>query len=114
MPSGLLESPPLRQIDRLGRRCVSALSEIGMSASLVGESIYWLVTGRMRGQPVRPSAVFLQMMQIGVGALPIATVLAATIGMMLAIQSLYSLGRSAPSPSPPSASPFRWCASSRR
>ena len=91
MPPGLIESPPLRQIDRLGRRCVSALSEIGMSASLVGESIYWLVTGRMRGQPVRPSAVFLQMMEIGIRAVPIVAVMAATIGVMLGIQGIHTL-----------------------
>ncbi|HVT53327.1 MAG TPA: ABC transporter permease, partial [Dongiaceae bacterium] len=43
-------------------------------------------------QPVRIRAVFHEMHQIGVAALPIATLLSGTIGLMLAIQSLYSLG----------------------
>src|ERR1043165_9655427 len=43
-------------------------------------------------QPVRIRMIFHEMQQIGVAALPIATLLSGTIGLMLAIQSLYSLG----------------------
>ncbi len=76
----------------LGRRTVAGLDEVGYAASLFFESIYWMLIGWHYRQPVRISAVFAAMMQFGVQAIPIATLLAATIGLMLAIQSLYSLG----------------------
>lgn len=76
----------------LGRRTVAGLDEVGYAASLFFESIYWILVGWRYRQPVRTSAVFAAMMQFGVQAIPIATLLAATIGLMLAIQSLYSLG----------------------
>jgi phospholipid/cholesterol/gamma-HCH transport system permease protein len=40
---------------------------------------------------VRPKAVFAEMMEIGVKAIPIVGVMAATIGIMLAIQGIYTL-----------------------
>ncbi|MBF0305545.1 MAG: ABC transporter permease [Alphaproteobacteria bacterium] len=50
-----------------------------------------MVLGRARRQPVRLPAIFDQAMEIGIRALPIVTVLAGTIGVMLAIQGIYSL-----------------------
>jgi phospholipid/cholesterol/gamma-HCH transport system permease protein len=82
----------LRLAEGFGRSAVRGVEEVGFAAALFLESLLWAGLGPARRQPVRLSAVAAQMMQIGVGALPIATVLAATIGMMLAIQSLYSLG----------------------
>lgn len=82
----------LRVTEGIGRGVVRGVEEVGFASTLFLESLYWAVLGPARRQPVRLPAIFTQMMQIGVEALPIATVLAATIGMMLAIQSLYSLG----------------------
>lgn len=82
----------LRMAEGLGRGVVRGADEVGFAAALFVESLFWALLGPARRQPVRLPAVFAQMMQIGLEALPIATVLAATIGMMLAIQSLYSLG----------------------
>ena len=82
----------LRVAEGIGRGVVRGVEEIGFAGALFLESLLWAVAGPARRQPVRLSAVFAQMMQIGIEALPIATVLAAAIGMMLAIQSLYSLG----------------------
>jgi len=81
-----------RVAEGVGRIVVRGVEEVGFAAALFAESLLWAVVGPTRHQPVRVTAVFAQMMQIGIEALPIATVLAATIGMMLAIQSLYSLG----------------------
>jgi phospholipid/cholesterol/gamma-HCH transport system permease protein len=78
-------------LDRLGRRAVAGVAEFGFAAALVGESLYWLVAGRSRRQPVRLGPVLEQAMEIGIGALPIVTVLSGTIGIMLAIQGIYSL-----------------------
>ena len=82
----------LRVAEGIGRGVVRGVEEVGFAGALFVESLLWTVLGRARRQPVRLPAVVTQMMQIGIQALPIATVLAATIGMMLAIQSLYSLG----------------------
>jgi len=82
----------LRVAEGLGRSVVRGVEEVGFAGALFLESVLWAALGPARRQPVRLTAVFAQMMQIGIGALPIATVLSATIGMMLAIQSLYSLG----------------------
>ncbi len=82
----------LRAAKSVGRRVVGGTAEVGFAGALFGEALFWIVCGRRRYQPVRLDAVFAQMMQVGIQALPIVSILAATIGMMLAIQSLYSLG----------------------
>ena len=69
----------------LGRSAARRVEEIGFGGALFAESLYWILFGASKRQPVRLSAVVLQMTQIGLQALPIATVLAATIGMMLAL-----------------------------
>lgn len=81
----------LRLLDRLGRRTVGAVAEFGFGAALLGESLYWLAMGRRRRQPVRLRAIAAEAMSIGIAALPIVTVLAGTIGVMLAIQGIYTL-----------------------
>lgn len=80
-----------RALDHIGRATVRAVGEFGFGASLFGECVYWLVMGKRRRQPVRPAAIFAQAMDIGIGALAIITTLAATIGLMLAIQGIYTL-----------------------
>jgi phospholipid/cholesterol/gamma-HCH transport system permease protein len=80
-----------RWMERLGRYAVRGVAEFGFGAALFGESLFWLAMGRRRRQPVRAPAIFAQGMEIGIGALPIVTVLAGTIGVMLAIQGIYTL-----------------------
>ena len=69
-----------------------AVDELGYATVLLGESLFWTLFGRRWRQPVRFTSVVAQMMHVGIEALPIATLLAAAIGSMLAVQSLYSLG----------------------
>jgi len=83
---------PAKIFERIGRRTVSGLDEMGYAAALFFEAIYWTLAGWRQRQPVRVNSVFAAMAEIGVAAIPIATLLAGTIGLMLAIQSLYSLG----------------------
>jgi phospholipid/cholesterol/gamma-HCH transport system permease protein len=82
----------LRFFDALGRRTAKGFDEWGFGASLLIESVIWVFIGRFYRQPVRFSHTFAEMMRFGIAAMPIAILLAATIGLMLAIQSLYSLG----------------------
>lgn len=77
--------------ERIGRATVKGVGELGFGAALFGESLFWLFLGRTRKQPVRLSSVFQQMMEIGIYAIPIVTVLSGTIGVMLAIQGIYTL-----------------------
>lgn len=77
--------------ERLGRYVMRGVDEFGFAASLLGKVLFWIVLGRSRRQPVRGAAIFSQAMDIGISALPIITLLAATIGVMLAIQGIYTL-----------------------
>jgi phospholipid/cholesterol/gamma-HCH transport system permease protein len=78
-------------VEQLGRRAVNGTVELGYGAALVTESLYWLVLGRGRHQPVRLAATFGQMMQIGIAAIPIAAALSFSVGVMLAIQGIHTL-----------------------
>lgn len=78
--------------ERTGRRTVRALDEVGYASALLGEAAFWTVLGRRLHQPVRLSNIVVQMMHVGIEAVPIASLLAAALGVMLAVQSLYSLG----------------------
>jgi phospholipid/cholesterol/gamma-HCH transport system permease protein len=78
-------------LERLGRAVVKAIEEFGYGASLLVESAYWVVFGSFRKQPVRVSSVFQQMMETGIYAIPIVSILAGTIGVMLALQGIHTL-----------------------
>ncbi len=78
-------------LERVGRRTTEGVEELGMAGWLLGRSAFYLSLGRFRGQPVRLSATVEEMMQIGIAALPITTLLSATIGLMLALQGIDTL-----------------------
>lgn len=80
---------PLAQ---LGRATFGALAGIGYAAMLLVDALYFTAVGWRVGQPVRIRAVFEQMRQIGVDALPIVSLLAFTVGIMLGIQFVSALG----------------------
>jgi phospholipid/cholesterol/gamma-HCH transport system permease protein len=84
-------NPVLRHTEALGRGVVEGVEMIGHWTVLIGESLYWIVAGPRLNQPVRLDAVVRQMMEVGVMALPIVGLLSATIGVMLAIQGIYTL-----------------------
>ena len=84
-------NPAQAVLDRVGRRSVQVLGEIGYASMLLFESLYFLVLGWRRGQPVRLRMVFEQMRQVGIDALPIVSLLSLTIGVMLGIQFISAL-----------------------
>ncbi|MCB2100975.1 MAG: ABC transporter permease [Rhodobacterales bacterium] len=85
------DSRLIRSLDRTGRKAVAAVEEVGNAGILVVESLYWLILGPRIRQPVRLDAVINQMMEIGIFAIPIIAMMAATIGVMLAIQGIHTL-----------------------
>lgn len=86
-----VHDPLLRAAERVGRGATRGVAEVGFAAALLGESLYWVALGRRQRQPVRLAPVADQAMEIGVLAIPIVTILAATIGVMLAIQGIDTL-----------------------
>jgi phospholipid/cholesterol/gamma-HCH transport system permease protein len=78
-------------VERVGERAAAGVEEVGFASWLLGQSFFYLGLGRRLGQPVRLSAVVEEMMQIGIAALPITTLLSATIGLMLALQGIDTL-----------------------
>lgn len=84
---------PVRIAENTGRSTLRGFEMVGFGATLVSDSFYWLVMGRVRGQKVRVQPVFAEMMEIGIRAIPIVTMLAVAIGVMLAIQGIYQLAR---------------------
>ncbi len=77
---------------QLGRATLGALAGFGYAAMLLVDALYFTFFGWRVGQPVRIRAVFEQMRQIGVDALPIVCLLAFTVGIMLGIQFVSALG----------------------
>ena len=78
-------------VEQIGRSVVRGLEGLGYAAVLLAQTVRWLTLGRFVHQPVRLSSIASQMMEIGVRALPIVTVLSVTIGVMLAIQGIHTL-----------------------
>ncbi|MEX2480712.1 MAG: ABC transporter permease [Gammaproteobacteria bacterium] len=78
-------------LERIGKSSIELLEEFGYYLALTVESLFWIVAGRTRRQPVRFSAAVQQMVDIGLAGLPIVFVLSFAIGVMLAIQGIHTL-----------------------
>lgn len=75
----------------VGQRTVESVRELGYLSSLLVESLYWLLLGHRRRQPVRLRAVFKEAAGVGVSAIPIVGLASFATGMMLAIQGIHTL-----------------------
>lgn len=84
-------SATLDRAESVGRAFVRGIGEIGLGGMLLLQALRWTFVGWRHRQPVRPGAIVAQAMEVGIAALPIVTVLAGTIGAMLAIQGIYTL-----------------------
>lgn len=82
---------PLRWVANIGRHTLAAVSQIGYGAALFVESLFWLIVGPRRKQPVHLAATTAEMMKIGVHAIPITASLSLSVGVMIAIQGIYTL-----------------------
>ena len=86
---------PVRFIAFVGQRSIvaarcirSGVEELGLGTTLFAECLFWLGFGKYRHQTVRVPTIFEQMMEIGIFAIPIATVLSFAIGITLAMQGI--------------------------
>lgn len=80
-----------RQLEALGRHCATGVEDVGHCTALLAESTFWILLGRWFKQRVRPDAVIEEMMNIGVRAIPVLTILALANGAMMAMQGIYTL-----------------------
>lgn len=83
--------PLLQKIEALGRRTTTWVDTMGFGASLFYQSAFWLCMGSRRKQRVRLEPIVSQMMEVGVQAIPIISLVSITIGLMLAIQGIDAL-----------------------
>ena len=74
--------------ERIGRQTIAGVEEIGNGGFLLLESFYWLFVGPRLKQPVRFGAVIMQMMEIGIKAIPLIAMMAGTIGAMMATSQI--------------------------
>lgn len=80
-------------IENIGRRTIKGIEELGYAFALLGESFMWLLTGKLRNQPVSVAMIFQEAMWIGVSAIPIISMLNLAVGVMLAIQAIFTLSK---------------------
>ncbi|MDJ0657824.1 MAG: ABC transporter permease [Xanthomonadales bacterium] len=80
-----------KSANAIGGVILKAIEGMGYAGALLVESLYYMVLGRRRGQPVKAASIAYQMMEVGVRAIPIVTVLSFAVGVSLAIQSIYAL-----------------------
>ena len=81
----------LGKVESVGRVTTRWIESVGFGATLLYQAGYWVVFGRQQHQPVRSASVFSQMMEIGILAIPIISIVSLTIGLMLAIQGIDAL-----------------------
>lgn len=77
--------------ERIGRRFVTGVEDFGYGALLLAESLFWILVGRWWQQPVRVRAVVGEMMEVGVLAIPVLSILSFANGSMMAMQGIYTL-----------------------
>jgi phospholipid/cholesterol/gamma-HCH transport system permease protein len=80
-----------RPLNSLGRATAQSLAGVGYAAMLCLESLWFMLAGWRVGQPVRPAAIAAEMRRVGVDALPIVSLLALVVGIMLGIQFIAAL-----------------------
>ena len=78
-------------ISRVGARVNNSVSFIGFTSKTISGALYILVMGRQKAQPMRIRHLSSEISIAGVQALPIVILMSAMIGVMLAIQGIYSL-----------------------
>jgi len=77
--------------EQVGRKFAAGVEDFGYAAALLGESLFWIFFGPWLKQRVRLHAVFSEMMNIGVQAIPVLSILSFAIGAMMAMQGIYTL-----------------------
>src|SRR3990172_6831751 len=75
----------------VGRNTLAVLRYAGGVSRLGKDAAYWTVVAPARGEGLRGRAPGPQMVLIGVNAIPIVSLIALFVGLILAFQSAYEL-----------------------
>lgn len=81
----------LSLVERIGKKTLSGVEEVGYQSSLFFESLYWIFLGPWLDQSVRLRLVIAEMKKIGVLAIPVVLLLSFSNGVMMAIQGITTL-----------------------
>jgi phospholipid/cholesterol/gamma-HCH transport system permease protein len=76
---------------QVGDEAIGSLAYVGALASLGWRAAYFTFVGPFRGRPLRVKSAISQAMQVGVGAVPILSLITFFIGLILALQAAYEL-----------------------
>ena len=76
---------------QIGGAVTEGLAYLGALATLGGRAAYFTFVAPLRGKPLRLQRAISQAMQVGVGALPILSLITFFIGLILALQGAYEL-----------------------
>jgi len=80
-------------VSQLGAGATDGLAYLGALAALSGRAVQYGVLAAFRGKVLRLQSAASQAMEAGVRALPILSLITFFIGLILALQSAYELGK---------------------
>lgn len=80
-------------VSQIGEGVTDSLAYLGALAMLGGRAAYYTFVGPFQGKPLRLQTAAAQAMEVGVRALPILSLITFFIGLILALQSAYELGK---------------------
>lgn len=92
----LAPQPEIRLVsvtETVGQATIDGLAYLGDLTILTGRSLHAVVIAPFQGQRIRVERAIHQAMAVGVGAIPILSLISFFIGTILALQSAYELRR---------------------
>ena len=81
----------MQLVSQIGGSVTNGLAYIGSLASLGGRAAYYTVVAPFQGKPFHFQRTVSQALDVGVRALPIVSLIAFFIGLIMALQSAYEL-----------------------
>jgi len=80
-------------VSQVGAGVTDSLAYLGSLAMLTGRAAYYALVAPFQGKPLRLQSAASQAMEAGVRALPILSLITFFIGLILALQAAYELGK---------------------
>ncbi len=75
----------------IGRSVLLLIDHIGQIKSLLSQIFYWTMVAPLKGKGIKWKNTIIQMVRIGFDSLPIVTLIAFFVGLIIAMQSAYQL-----------------------
>ncbi|MGB6482802.1 MAG: ABC transporter permease, partial [Candidatus Acidiferrales bacterium] len=85
------ETPSMSVTETVGQATIDGLAYLGDLTILTGRSLHAIVVAPLQGQRLRGQRAIHQAMAVGVGAVPILSLISFFIGTIMALQSAYEL-----------------------